>query len=174
MGWQHGVTRWYVYSIIWKTRFLEGLTTGKFSFPIIHALRAGSSNNRQLVNTVTRNQHLICLEFLSRKEMEAHKEIVMSGSNPYWSKAWIRCFELFQHWNGLIRIRLVSSHAFQPLIFGALTATPLGVIDLPSLQSNWWPTILDQEPSSLASLAHQWKTMWRGSLNVLGKGISLG
>lgn len=83
--------------------FCEDLTEGKFSFPIIHAIRADSSN-RQLLNIVSQKptsvevkQYALEIigrtgtfeyvrEFLSKKEMEARKEIEMLGGNPLLEK----------------------------------------------------------------------------------------
>ncbi|KAI9495705.1 geranylgeranyl pyrophosphate synthase [Zychaea mexicana] len=78
--------------------FCEDLTEGKFSFPIIHAIRADPSN-RQLLNIVSQKPSAVevkqyALEiiqrtgtfeyveyFLKKKEQEARKEIVSLGGN---------------------------------------------------------------------------------------------
>ncbi|KAI8146461.1 geranylgeranyl pyrophosphate synthase [Fennellomyces sp. T-0311] len=78
--------------------FCEDLTEGKFSFPVIHAIRADTSN-RQLLNIVSQKPTAVEVkryaleiiqrtgtfeyvkEFLKKKEMEARKEIKSLGGN---------------------------------------------------------------------------------------------
>ncbi|ORE10465.1 geranylgeranyl pyrophosphate synthase [Rhizopus microsporus var. microsporus] len=79
--------------------FCEDLTEGKFSFPIIHAIRADPSN-RQLLNIISQKptsvevkQYALEIikrtgsfeyvrEFLYKKEQEAFAEIKRLGGNP--------------------------------------------------------------------------------------------
>ncbi|ORY98923.1 geranylgeranyl pyrophosphate synthase [Syncephalastrum racemosum] len=83
--------------------FCEDLTEGKFSFPIIHAIRADPSN-RQLLNIVSQKTTAVEVkkyaldiisrtgtfeyvrQFLRRKEEEARKEIESLGGNPLLEK----------------------------------------------------------------------------------------
>jgi geranylgeranyl diphosphate synthase type 3 len=79
--------------------FCEDLTEGKFSFPIIHAIRTDMSN-RQLLNILSQKTNSLevkqyavqvikgtgafeyTLEFLKQKEKEALEEIERLGGNP--------------------------------------------------------------------------------------------
>lgn len=83
--------------------FCEDLTEGKFSFPVIHAIRADTSN-RQLLNIVSQKPTSIEVkkyaleiisrtgtfeyvrEFLRKKEEEARREIALLGGNPLLEK----------------------------------------------------------------------------------------
>lgn len=78
--------------------FCEDLTEGKFSFPIIHAIRADTSN-RQLLNILSQKPTSVEVkkyaleiisrtgtfeyvrEFLQKKEAEARREIESLGGN---------------------------------------------------------------------------------------------
>ncbi|KAI8884701.1 geranylgeranyl pyrophosphate synthase [Backusella circina FSU 941] len=79
--------------------FCEDLTEGKFSFPIIHAIRSDMSN-RQLLNILSQKTNSLevkqyavqvikgtgafeyTLSFLEQKEKEALEEITRLGGNP--------------------------------------------------------------------------------------------
>ncbi|KAI9310680.1 geranylgeranyl pyrophosphate synthase [Dichotomocladium elegans] len=83
--------------------FCEDLTEGKFSFPIIHAIRT-DLDSRQLLNIVNQRTSAIEVkqyalqiiartgtfkyvrEFLKKKELEALKEIERLGGNPLLEK----------------------------------------------------------------------------------------
>ena len=78
--------------------FCEDLTEGKFSFPVIHAIRADPTN-RQLLNIVSQKPAAVEVkqyaleiiqrtgtfeyvkEFLTKKEEEARREIASLGGN---------------------------------------------------------------------------------------------